>query len=107
MLSSNYSAVPVTVRASSRLRPQLLQPLARQPAFRFYSTENKSGNGEQKGAENENGKESGKENGKENGKQNGATESQEAPEDPIRKELEEKKKEVVEIKVISTFLTMI
>lgn len=99
VLSSSYSAVPFAIRASSRLQPQLLQPLVRQPAFRFYSTEDKPGNGEQKEAENENGKA----NEKENGKENGATESQEAPEDPVRKELEEKKKEVVDIKVISTF----
>lgn len=86
VLSSSYSAAPMTVRASPRLQPQLSQPLARQPAFRLYSTENK---GEQKEA------------GQENGKENGASESQEAPEDPVRKELEDKKKEVVDIKVRS------
>ena len=99
VLSSSYSKAPVAVRTSSRLQPQLSQPLARQPVFRFYSTENKSGNGEQK--------EGGNGNGKEAGKENGATEAQESPEDALRKELEEKKKEAADLKVITTFPTMI
>lgn len=91
VLSSSYSAAPMTVRASPRLQPQLSQPLARQPAVRLYSSENK---GEQKEA------------GQENGKENGTSESQEAPEDPVRKELEDKKKEVVDIKVTFRILAM-
>lgn len=89
VLSSSYtSTAPLAARRSTRFQPQLSQPLVRQPAFRFYSTENKSGNGEQKEAE------------KENGKENGA-ENKETPEDPLRKELEEKKKEVTDLKVAS------
>ncbi|GKZ30469.1 mitochondrial matrix cochaperone [Aspergillus brasiliensis] len=64
--------------AALRRTPQLSQPvpsIARQSAYRFYSTENKAENGEKKEGET----------------------AQEA-EDPVRKELEEKKKEVVELK---------
>ncbi|PKY01657.1 GrpE-domain-containing protein [Aspergillus campestris IBT 28561] len=65
-----------TLRRTSQLQPQLpaFRPLARQPAYRFYSTENKA----------ENGKEEQKE---------GEGES-----DPLRAELEKKEKEVVELK---------
>lgn len=73
----------MTVRASSRFQPQLSQPLVRQPAFRLYSTENQSKQGEQKEAE----------------KDNGAASESETPDDPLRKELEEKKKEATDLKV--------
>ncbi|RDW90336.1 mitochondrial nucleotide exchange factor MGE1 [Aspergillus mulundensis] len=71
------STAPLAVRQTSQLQPQLLRPFARYPTARCYSTENKTENGEQK--------------------ENGA-ESSEATEDPCVKELEEKKKEVVELK---------
>ncbi|KAK1143486.1 GrpE, mitochondrial [Aspergillus melleus] len=65
------SSAPLALRRTSQL-PQTFRPLACQPNFRSYSTENKT---EQKEAE-----------------------SKEAPEDPIQKELEEKKKEVTDLK---------
>ncbi|RJE21701.1 hypothetical protein PHISCL_05970 [Aspergillus sclerotialis] len=87
VLSSSYTSVPLAARQTSRLQPQISRPLARLPTFRFYSTENQNGKDE-----------AAKENEKENGKGNGASEAQEAPEDPVKKELEEKKKEVVDLK---------
>jgi molecular chaperone GrpE len=69
------STAPFAVPRTSQLQPQLLRPFVRLPTARCYSTENKAENGN-------------------------AAESTEAAEDPVAKELEEKKKEVVELKVI-------
>lgn len=68
-----------TLRRTSQLQPQLpaFRPLARQPAYRFYSTENKA----------------------ENGKEEQKKEGEEEQADPLRAELEKKEKEVVELKV--------
>lgn len=73
------STAPLAVRRTSHFQPQLLRPLARFPTSRYYSTENKTENGdkEQKG------------------------EASEAPEDPVAKELEGKKKEVIDLKVFT------
>ncbi|KAL4803529.1 GrpE-domain-containing protein [Aspergillus unguis] len=68
------STAPLAVRRTSQFQPQLLRPFARFPSSRCYSTEN----GDKK--------------------ENGAEETSEANEDPIAKELEEKKKEVVDLK---------
>jgi molecular chaperone GrpE len=63
-----------------------MRPFSPQPARRFYSTEN---NGEKKEAAPE-----------------GET-AENAEEDPVRKELEEKKKEVTDLKVCFTqFMTL-
>lgn len=74
------SVRPTSINTSALRRtpqlPQAVRPIAPQSAYRFYSTENKAENGEKKEGES----------------------AQEA-EDPVRKELEEKKKEVVELKV--------
>ncbi|KAJ0422864.1 GrpE-domain-containing protein [Aspergillus carlsbadensis] len=67
------STAPFAVPRTSQFQPQLLRPFARLPTTRCYSTENKTENGN-------------------------SAESTEAAEDPITKELEEKKKEVVELK---------
>ncbi|KAL3496033.1 GrpE-domain-containing protein [Aspergillus germanicus] len=67
------STAPFAVPRTSQLQPQLLRPFVRLPTARCYSTENKAENGN-------------------------AAESTEAAEDPVAKELEEKKKEVVELK---------
>lgn len=75
--STRTSTAPLAVRQTSRLQPQLLRPLAYQPAYRFYSTEKEGG---------------------ENEKDSEAAAKQETPEDPLRKELEEKKKEASELK---------
>lgn len=77
--SSTRTSTPLAARQTSPLQPQLLRPLAYQPAYRFYSTEK---NGE-------------------NGKDSEAATKQETPEDPVRKELEEKKKEASELKVFT------
>jgi molecular chaperone GrpE len=71
----------LAVRRTSQWQPQLTQfrPLVPRAAFRSYSTENQAAEGEKK--------------------ENGAEEAKEA-EDPCQKELEEKKKEVVDLKVI-------
>lgn len=58
----------------------MARPLIRQPAVRCYSTENKEASGENKNAEASEG------------------EAAESAEDPVRKELEEKKKEAAEMK---------
>ncbi|KAL5365909.1 GrpE-domain-containing protein [Aspergillus floccosus] len=73
------STAPLAVRRTSQWQPQLTQfrPLAPRSAFRSYSTENQAAEGEKK--------------------ENGAEEAKEA-EDPVQKELEEKKKEVVDLK---------
>ncbi|KAI9368450.1 GrpE-domain-containing protein [Aspergillus egyptiacus] len=70
------STAPLAVPRTSQFQPQILRPFARIPTARFYSTENKTENGDKP---------------KEN-------EASEGAEDPIVKELEEKKKEVVELK---------
>ncbi|EAU38030.1 hypothetical protein ATEG_01273 [Aspergillus terreus NIH2624] len=73
------STAPLAVRRTSQWQPQLTQfrPLVPRAAFRSYSTENQAAEGEKK--------------------ENGAEEAKEA-EDPCQKELEEKKKEVVDLK---------
>ncbi|KAJ5460476.1 GrpE protein [Penicillium daleae] len=78
--STSTSAAPLALRRTTRLQSQLpaaMRPFAPQPARRFYSTEN---NGEKKEAAPE-----------------GET-AENAEEDPVRKELEEKKKEVTDLK---------
>ncbi len=67
--------MPLAARRTSQFQPQLLRPFAGFPTARCYSTEN--GNKEQKENEAES----------------------EAAEDPVAKELEEKRKEVVDLKV--------
>ncbi|KAI9934982.1 hypothetical protein ASPWEDRAFT_117927 [Aspergillus wentii DTO 134E9] len=77
-LSFRYASTAPLAARTSRLQSQLPQSarlVVRQPASRFYSTENKA---EEKAGEE-------------------AAEAETA-EDPVRKELEEKKKEVVDIK---------
>ncbi|OOQ90224.1 GrpE protein like protein, mitochondrial [Penicillium brasilianum] len=77
--STSTSAAQLALRRTTRLQSQLptaMRPFAPQPVRRFYSTEN---NGEKKEAAQEG-------------------ESAENAEDPVRKELEEKKKEVTELK---------
>ncbi|KAL4920159.1 GrpE-domain-containing protein [Aspergillus aurantiobrunneus] len=73
------STAPLAVRRTSQFQPQLLRPLTRLPTSRCYSTENKTENGDKEQKEN-------------------GTESSEATEDPVTKELEEKRKEVIELK---------
>ncbi|KAJ5380549.1 GrpE protein [Penicillium cataractarum] len=78
--STSTSAAPLALRRTTRLQSQLptaMRPFAPQPARRFYSTEN---NGEKKEAANE------------------GEAAENAEEDPVRKELEEKKKEVTDLK---------
>ena len=80
LAASPSTSAPLALRRTSQLQtrlPAALRPFAPQPISRFYSTEN---NGEQKEASKEG----------ENG---------ENAEDPVRKELEEKKKEVIDLKV--------
>lgn len=77
--SRSISTAPFAVRRPSQLQsqlPQSFRPLLRQPAYRFYSTE--------KAAESE-------------GKEGEAAEL--SPEDALRKELEDKKKEATDMKV--------
>lgn len=74
------STAPLAVRRASQFQPQLLRPFSRLPTYRRYSTENKTENGETQQ------------------KENGDGEASQAA-DPITKELEEKKKEIVELKV--------
>lgn len=83
--STSTSAAQLALRRTTRLQSQLptaMRPFAPQPIRRFYSTEN---NGEKKEAAQEG-------------------ESAENAEDPVRKELEEKKKEVTELKVCPSIL---
>ncbi|CAL5868209.1 uncharacterized protein PFLUO_LOCUS2433 [Penicillium psychrofluorescens] len=73
---TSTSAAPMALRRTSRLQPRLPQsvrPFAPQLMSRFYSTEQKEASSE-------------------------AAEASEQAEDPVRKELEEKKKEVVDLK---------
>ncbi|KAL4781611.1 GrpE-domain-containing protein [Aspergillus varians] len=72
------STAPLAVPRTSQFQPLLLRPFSRLPTARCYSTENKPENGDKEQ--------------KENGAQSEATE------DPITKELEEKRKEVIELK---------
>jgi len=86
--SRSISTAPSAVRRPSHLQsqlPQSFRPLIRQPAYRFYSTE--------KAAESE-----GK---KEEAKEGEAAAAEQSPDDALRKELEDKKKEVTDLKVRS------
>ncbi|KAL2825151.1 GrpE-domain-containing protein [Aspergillus cavernicola] len=71
------STAPLAIPRTSQFQPQLLRPFARRPTSRYYSTENKTEDGEKQ--------------------ENGGAES-EATEDPVTQELEAKKKEVIELK---------
>lgn len=77
------STAPLAIPRTSQFQPQVLRPFARFPTARCYSTENKTENGDKQQ------------------KENGA-ETSEAAEDPVTKELEEKRKEVIELKVINS-----
>lgn len=68
------STTPLAVRRISQAQPQLLRPFAGFPTARCYSTENGDKDKKESGAESE------------------------AAEDPVTKELEEKRKEVVDLK---------
>ena len=74
------SSAPSALRRTSQFQPQSLRPLAPLPGLRNYSTENKA------------------EEGKQEKNENAESESQN-PEDAVRKELEKKEKEVVDLKV--------
>lgn len=79
--SSSTSIAPLALRRTSQLQtrlPAAYRPFARQPTSRFYSTENQ---GEQKEASQEAG-------------------AAENAEDSVSKELEEKKKEIIDLKVL-------
>ncbi len=79
--STSTSAAPLALRRTTRLQSQLpaaMRPFAPQPARRPYSTEN---NGEKKEATQEDGS------------------AEKAEEDPLRKELEQKEKEITDLKV--------
>lgn len=87
--STSTSAAPLALRRTTRLQSQLpraMRPFAPQLARRSYSTEN---NGEKKEA----------------AKEGEATEN--AEEDPVRKELEEKKKEITDLKVCPRIFALI
>ncbi|PLB55710.1 mitochondrial co-chaperone GrpE [Aspergillus steynii IBT 23096] len=71
-VATRTSSAPLAVRRTSQL-PQTFRPLVSQPAFRSYSTENQA-------------------------EQKKDAESKEATEDPVQKELEEKKKEAADLK---------
>lgn len=71
--SIRTTSAPLALRRTSQL-PQSFRPLVRQPNFRSYSTENQA-------------------------EEKKEGESKEATEDPVQKELEEKKKEVTDLKV--------
>ncbi|EAL93598.1 hypothetical protein KXW98_000238 [Aspergillus fumigatus] len=75
------STTPSVIRRTSQLQSQLLsvRPVVRQPTYRFYSTENQAQNAEKAEA-----------------KENEAAE--ESPEESLRKELEAKEKEIVDLK---------
>ncbi|KAB8235556.1 mitochondrial nucleotide exchange factor MGE1 [Aspergillus alliaceus] len=77
-LSVRSASAPLALRRTSQFQPQSLRPLARLPVVRSYSTENKAEKGKQE-------------------EKNGESESQN-PEDSVRKELEKKEKEVVDLK---------
>lgn len=79
--STSTSTAPLAFRRTSQLQtrlPAAYRPFAR-PASRLYSTEN---NGEKKEAP-----------------QEAEAEAAENAEDPVRKELEEKNKEIIDLKV--------
>ena len=76
--SSSTSVAPLALRRTSRSQtrlPTAIRPFAPQPFSRFYSTETKDASKE------------------------GETAESESAEDPVQKELEEKKREVIEMKV--------
>ena len=78
-----FSTAPSAIRRPSQLQPQLSQiarPLIHQPAFRCYSTEKEAS----EKAETTEGE---------------ASAESQATEDPVLKELEDKKKEAAEMKV--------
>ncbi|PWY74412.1 GrpE-domain-containing protein [Aspergillus heteromorphus CBS 117.55] len=75
LLSVRSTSATTSALRTSQLS-QSVRPIARQSAYRLYSTENKPENGEKK--------------------ENEAKEAE--AEDPVRKELEEKNKEVVDLK---------
>lgn len=79
------STTPSAIRRTSQLQPQLqsVRPLVRQPTYRFYSTENQTQNAEKTEA-----------------KENETAE--ESTEESLRKELETKQKEIVDLKVLTT-----
>ena len=79
--STSTSAAPLALRRTTRLQSQLpaaMRPFAPQPARRLYSTEN---NGEKKEATQE------------------GESAEKAEEDPLRQELEQKEKEITDLKV--------
>lgn len=84
--SRSFSTAPPAIRRPSLFhQPQLSQiarPLIRQPAYRYYSSENKAA----------------EENKKEDAKEGEESPAQ-SPEEALRKELEDKNKEVVDLKV--------
>jgi molecular chaperone GrpE len=75
------STTPSVIRRTSQLQPQLqsVRPFVRQPTYRFYSTENQTQNAEKTEA-----------------KENEAAEG--SSEESLRKELEAKQKEIVDLK---------
>jgi molecular chaperone GrpE len=79
------STTPSVIRRTSQLQPQLqsVRPFVRQPTYRFYSTENQTQNAEKTEA-----------------KENEA--AGESSEESLRKELEAKQKEIVDLKVFTT-----
>jgi hypothetical protein len=81
------STTPSVIRRTSQLQPQLqsVRPFVRQPTYRFYSTENQTQNAEKTEA-----------------KENEAAE--ESSEESLRKELEAKQKEIVDLKVLTTMM---
>ncbi|PYH99584.1 GrpE-domain-containing protein [Aspergillus ellipticus CBS 707.79] len=75
MLSVRPTSTTSALRTSQL--SQSVRPIARQSTYRLYSTENKPENGEKK---------------------DGAAEAEAEAEDPVRKELEKKEKEVIDLK---------
>ena len=79
----SFSTAPSAIRRPSLFhQPQLSQiarPLIRQPAYRYYSSENKAA--------------------EENKKEDAEESAAQTPEEALRKELEDKNKEVVDLKV--------
>lgn len=86
-LSHYTSATPLALRRTSQLQPRVFQairPVAPQQAYRCYSTEKPTDKGEEKDAS----------------KENEATETQESPEESLRKDIEKKEKEITDLKVV-------